>query len=342
MSRAGAPVVSLDGRPAAPAAVAPADAAGAAVLAAGLTKRYGPRVGCADVHLRVPEGAVFGLLGPNGAGKSTLVRLLLGLLRPDAGTALLFGRPAGDPASRFSVGYLPELFRFPDWLTAREVLTYHGRLAGLDAEEAARQADRLLERVGLGERAGGRVGSFSKGMQQRLGLACALMGRPRLVFLDEPTSALDPIGRRHVRELIRELRREGVTVFLNSHLLADVQEVCDHVAIMRGGRVVAEGPLERLLAPQAEVELTLADPEGRASEVLAAAGRPAGPPQPLEAEVPGAAGRVRWRLRLDPGVEVPELVARLVAAGVEVHAVAPGRRDLEALFLTLAGEGGEP
>lgn len=340
MTRAVGPVTA-DRRPAPPVAV-PAEGAGAAVLAVGLTKRYGRRIGCADVHLRVPEGSVFGLLGPNGAGKSTLVRLLLGLLRPDAGHALLFGRPAGHPGSRLGVGYLPELFRFPEWLTAREVLRVHGRLAGLDAREAARQAGELLERVGLGGRADSRVGSFSKGMQQRLGLACALLGRPRLVFLDEPTSALDPIGRRQVRALIRDLRREGVTVFLNSHLLAEVQEVCDHVAVMRAGRVVAAGPLDRLLAPAAELELVLGDPDGRAAEVLAAAGRPLGPPEPVAPVAPGQEVRTRWRIRLDPEVEAPEVVARLVAAGVAVHAAVPARRDLEDLFVSLAGEVAEP
>lgn len=320
--------------------------ADAAVVATGLTKRYGRRIGCEAVDLVVPRGAVFGLLGPNGAGKSTLVRTLVGLLRPDAGEALVLGRPPQDPASRRHVGYLPELFRYPDWLTAREVLVYHGRLAGLAVAEASHQAAHLLERVGLAGRADTRVGTFSKGMQQRLGLACALVGDPQLVFLDEPTSALDPLGRRDVRGLIRELRGRGVTVFLNSHLLGEVEEVCDVVAVMRGGRIAAAGPLEDLVAPSAEVELVLEDPEGRAGEVIAGCGRlipapelapGAGPRLPAE---PAAAGRVHLRVRLDPAVSRAELVARLVQAGVGVDSVVPVRRDLEDVFVALAGEDG--
>lgn len=321
--------------------------ADAAVVAAGLTKRYGRRIGCEAVDLVVPQGSVFGLLGPNGAGKSTLVRTLVGLLQPDAGEARILGRPVRDPASRRDVGYLPELFRYPDWLTAREVLVYHGRLAGLAPGDASRQAVELLERVGLADRADTRVGTFSKGMQQRLGLACALVGEPQVVFLDEPTSALDPLGRRDVRGLVRELRDRGVTVFLNSHLLSEVEEVCDFVAVMRGGRVVAAGRLDELVAPSPEVELYLEDPDGRAGEVIAGCARPvarrdpAGQAGAVPSGVPAGNGRVRLRVRLDPAVSRSELVARLVQAGVGVDAVVPVRNDLEDVFVALAGREGE-
>ncbi|MBX6378842.1 MAG: ABC transporter ATP-binding protein [Clostridia bacterium] len=332
----------------APAATAPAVRPEVpAVLATGLTKRYGRHIGCAGVDLEVPRGSVFGLLGPNGAGKSTLVRLLLGLLRPDDGHAYLLGRSTRDPASRRRVGYLPELFRYPDWLTATEVLVHHGRLAGLDPDEATRQARDLLHLVGLEERARSRVGSFSKGMQQRLGLACALLGEPELVFLDEPTSALDPLGRREVRALIRRLQARGTTVFLNSHLLTEVEEVCDTVAVMRRGRVVATGSLDELLAPAAEVELWLEDPAGRAAQVMAGAGRAVrvnglAPPVAAVASAwaSGTVAVTAWRVRLDTGGEVPDLVAGLVRAGVAVHAVRPVRRELEDLFVALAAEGG--
>ena len=193
----------------------------------------------------VDRGEVVGLLGPNGAGKTTVIKILLGLVRPDAGEVLLLGRPARDPHARARVGYLPELFRYQPWLTAAEVLTLHVRLAG--AAVPAEERRECLAVVGLADRAGDRVGGFSKGMQQRLGLAVALVARPELVVLDEPTSALDPIGRADVRDLLLSLKARGVAVLLNSHLIGEVERVCDRVVILDKGRVAASGTLAELL-----------------------------------------------------------------------------------------------
>ena len=272
-----------------------------AIVARGLAKRYGRVDALHDLTLRVAPGECLGFLGPNGAGKSTAVKMLLGLVRPTGGGAELLGRPAGDRRTRARIGYLPELFRYPDWLAAREVLAFHARLLRLDA--APRAIETVLDEVGLRERADDRVGTYSKGMQQRLGLAVALLGDPRIVFLDEPTSALDPVGRSDVRALIERLRARDTTVFLNSHLLGEVERVCDRVCVVDRGRVVAEGTIGALTG--------------------------------------GAVRGVR--VRTDEGwhdydvapAEIPDVVARLVAQGSRVHAIEPNHTSLEDRFLEL-------
>jgi ABC-2 type transport system ATP-binding protein len=216
----------------------------AALRATALAKRYGAVEALAGVDLEVDEGQLVGLLGPNGAGKSTLVKIACGLTRQTAGTAEVCGHPAGSRAARASLGYLAELFRFPGWNRAEEVLALHQRLAG--SRGGAAERHELLELVGLSDARRRRVEAMSKGMQQRLGIAQALVGSPRLLLLDEPTSALDPHGRRTVRGLLEELRRRGVAVLLNSHLLSEVELVCDHVVILAKGRVVASGTPEEL------------------------------------------------------------------------------------------------
>ena len=218
-----------------------------------LTKTYNGRVGCRGITLQVPKGCIFGLLGPNGAGKSTFVKMLAGLHRPDSGRATVLGQPLGRAEARRMLGYLPELFRFQDWLTPVEVLRFHGQLGGLRPQETRAPAFRsrvreTLELVGLSESADRRVGGFSKGMQQRLGLAAALLLDPELVILDEPASALDPVGRYEIRSLLKRLRGRGVTIFLNTHLLEDVEELCDEAAFLYGGELLASGPLHKLLS----------------------------------------------------------------------------------------------
>ena len=209
----------------------------------GLRKRYGRRgtEALSGVDLHVEPGELVGLLGPNGAGKSTLTKIACGLVKPTSGAVEVFGRPAGSKEARASVGYLAELFRYPGWASADEVLAFHQKLTGSDG--GAEERRRLLELVGLGDAAGRRVEAMSKGMQQRLGVAQALIGSPKLLLLDEPTSALDPVGRRIVRELLESLREQGVAVLLNSHLLGEVERVCERVAILTKGSVVVEvGP----------------------------------------------------------------------------------------------------
>jgi ABC-2 type transport system ATP-binding protein len=264
----------------------------------GLVKRYGATVALGGVELEVGPGELVGLLGPNGAGKSTLVNIACGLVRPTDGTATVAGEPAGSPAARATIGYLAELFRFPGWLQARELLELHQRLAGADGGAAERAE--LLDLVGLGEAAETRVDAMSKGMQQRLGIAQALVGAPRLLMLDEPSSALDPVGRRIVRDLLLELKRRGVAVLLNSHLLSEVERVCDRVAILAGGQIVARGsPGE------------LAQPRG------------------VEIDVDGGVRSFPEAVRDD----VPELVAGLVGAGERVYGVRVLSSTLEDAYL---------
>src|SRR3954454_5286797 len=237
-------------------------AAGTAVRADALHKRYGRTVALDGLTMTVERGEVFGFLGPNGAGKTTAVKLLLGLARATSGGGTVLGAPLGDRRVRGRIGYLPELFRYQPWLRAREVMALHCDLAGLPRSGWNTEVARSIELVGLAARADDPVGNFSKGMQQRLGLGLALLGSPELVVLDEPTSALDPVGRTDVRTIIREVRERGTAVFLNSHLLTEVERVCDRVAIVDRGRVLAAGRLDELLGePGIRVRATGLPPE---------------------------------------------------------------------------------
>jgi ABC-2 type transport system ATP-binding protein len=294
-----------------------------AVWCSGLRKRYGRQTAVDDVSFSVARGEVLGLLGPNGAGKTSVIKMLLGLVRPDAGEVLLLGRPAREPQARARVGYLPELFRYQPWLTAAEVLTLHVRLAGVTVSTAERRA-RLAE-VGLAQRADDRVGGFSKGMQQRLGLAVALVARPELVVLDEPTSALDPLGRADVRDIVLGLKAAQVAVLLNSHLIGEVERVCDRVVILDRGRVAAAGTLPELLGRR-ELRLRL-DGVGAAAEArLAAAG---------DLTRSGDAFTVTLAADQEDPAIVPDLIADLVGLGVRVHSVEPGRISLEERLLDI-------
>jgi ABC-2 type transport system ATP-binding protein len=273
-----------------------------ALLARDLRKRYGATTALAGVDLEVGEGELIGLLGPNGAGKSTLVKIACGLVRRTSGTVEVCGAPAGSPAARASLGYLAELFRFPGWCSADELLALHQRLAGSAGGDGERAE--LLGLVGLADARDRRIDAMSKGMQQRLGIAQALIGSPRLLLLDEPTSALDPAGRRTVRGLLEELRRRGTSVLLNSHLLSEVELVCDRVTIISDGRVVASGtPAE------------LAQPGG------------------VEVETGEGVRRFPAARRED----VPEIVATLVAEGRRVYGVRVVRPTLEDVYLDAVG-----
>ncbi|HZB19612.1 MAG TPA: ABC transporter ATP-binding protein [Blastococcus sp.] len=291
-----------------------------AVWCSGLRKRYGRRTAVDDVSFSVARGEVLGLLGPNGAGKTSVIKMLLGLVRPDAGEVLLLGRRSTDPRSRAAVGYLPELFRYQPWLTPTEVLDLHVKLAKVDVPGDERRE--CLALVGLADRVGDRVGGFSKGMQQRLGLAVALVARPELVVLDEPTSALDPIGRVDVRDLVLALKARGVAVLLNSHLIGEVERVCDRVVILDEGRVAASGTLAELLG-QREVRLRLDGVDGGAEDRLRAAGSLSRSGDWFTVQLTSD----------DDGVTVPELVRDLVGRGVRVHAVEPVRISLEERLL---------
>jgi ABC-2 type transport system ATP-binding protein len=268
----------------------------------GLVKRYGSVHALKGVDLDVGEGELVGLLGPNGAGKSTLVKIAAGLVRPSGGTAEVAGARAGSRPARAALGYLAELFRFPGWYSADEVLELHQRLARSTGGAAERK--RLLELVALSDAAKRRVDAMSKGMQQRLGLAQALVGEPRLLLLDEPTSALDPVGRRTVRLLLEELRGRGVSVLLNSHLLSEVELVCDRVTILLGGEVVAAGTPSELSRPRG-----------------------------VELETDEGVRRIEGAARDD----APRLVAEAVAAGRRVYGVRVLTSTLEDVYLEAVG-----
>ena len=301
----------------------------AAIETVDLAKRYGQITALVGLSMRVERGSIFGFLGPNGAGKTTAVKLLLGLAHPTAGRASILGAELGDGpahrAARRRVGYLPELFRYAGWLTAREVLATHCALALMDRMSWPAAIAEALATVGLAERADTRVDTFSKGMQQRLGLGVSLLGDPDLVVLDEPTSALDPVGRHDVREIVRSLRARGTTVFLNSHLLTEVEQVCDRVAVVDRGRVIATGPLSELLRGDAvHVRAT-----GLAADARAALAREG-------FDLDGDGERFVAR---DVGPErVPLLVEALVRAGARVYAIEPQHESLEERFLSLVGD----
>ena len=273
-----------------------------AFAAHNVAKTYGSTAALDGVSVTVYEGELVGLLGPNGAGKSTLVKIACGLVHPSGGRAEVCGAPAGSFEARAAIGYLAELFRFPGWLKATELLAVHQQLASSGGGENERRE--LLGLVGLGDVPERRVDQMSKGMQQRLGIAQALVGSPKVLFLDEPTSALDPAGRRAVRTILEEIHSRGITVFLNSHLLSEVELLCDRVLILNKGRIVAEG-----------------DPQ----EMIAARG--------VEVETAGGT-------RVFPDVsrdDIPKLVAELAAAGERIFEVRPNRPTLEDVYIETVG-----
>jgi ABC-2 type transport system ATP-binding protein len=306
----------------------PAEAADAASLALhtqDLAKRYGKTVALGGLTMSVRRAEVFGFLGPNGAGKTTAVKLLVGLARPTAGQGWVLGAPIGDLHTRQRLGYLPELFRYQGWMTAREVLGLHCNLSGLPRSAWGPEIASTLQTVGLSERAGDKVEGFSKGMQQRLGLGVALLGRPELVLLDEPTSALDPVGRHDVREIIRLLKARGTAVFLNSHLLSEVEQVCDRLAVVDHGRVIATGTMAQILGQDGAVRVRVTGLDSAARGALVEWGN-------LEDE-----GEWLTFRGLSPD-RVPALVSELVRRGGRVYAVEPRHETLEDRFLQLLRE----
>jgi ABC-2 type transport system ATP-binding protein len=293
-----------------------------------LRKRYRAVEALAGLTMTVGRGEVFGFLGPNGAGKTTTVKLLLGLAQPTGGSGKVLDAPLGDLQTRRKIGYLPELFRYQPWLKAREVLNLHADLMGLPGAQRGKALDDVLQLVGLTDRANDLVGRFSKGMQQRLGLGVALLGEPALVILDEPTSALDPLGRIDVRTIIRTSAARGAAVFLNSHLLSEVEQVCDRVGIIDHGRVVASGSLDDVLG-QSETQVRVT---GLKPTDLAAI-EPFGPPT-LDGD--------RLSVRPMDAARTHELVAQLVRMGAQVHDVRSGRGSLEQRFLELVARDRPP
>lgn len=300
-----------------------------AIQTRGLRKVFGEKLAVRSLSLEVRRGEVFGFLGPNGAGKTTSMKILLGLATPTAGEALVLGRPVGDVEIRRKIGFLPEHFRFYEWLTAAELLRLHGRLYGMSASRLRDRVPELLEVVGLTAHSGRRLRGFSKGMLQRLGLAQALLNSPELIFLDEPTSGLDPVGRRLVRDIIKEERARGATVFLNSHLLSEVEITCDRVAFIKQGEVLDTRELKGLTGAEIRVSIrarNLSDASLNGLSEWSSTVR-------LDGE--------RLSFAVDSIDVLPDILRYLVAQGADVYEVVPQRTSLEELFLEIVGtEGG--
>jgi ABC-2 type transport system ATP-binding protein len=301
----------------------------AAIETRGLRKQFGRTVAVGGLSLRVERGEVFGFLGPNGAGKTTSIKMLLGLIRPTAGAGLVLGARIGDQRARARIGFLPEHFRFHDVLTAREFLRVHGQLHGLRGAPLERRVGALLDRVDLGDVATRRLAEFSKGMLQRAGLAQALIASPELLFLDEPTSGLDPLGRVLVRDLIHELRQAGTTVFLNSHLLGEVEATCDRVAFLKRGRIVHELSLCEQ-EPGVEVRLRIDRRDSQVLEGLRAFGQ--------DVRIAGEL----VLLRTDSEETIPHIASWLVGQGVGIRTLGSHRKSLEQLFIEVMGEDQRP
>ena len=304
------------------------DLSTSAINALELRKQYGKKVAVAGLTLTVERGEVFGFLGPNGAGKTTAIKMMLGLARPTAGEVHLLGAPAGDWRVRRKVGFLPEHFRFHEWLRADEFLDVHGQLYGVPRAERRARIPELLQLVGLTDDARTKLGQFSKGMLQRVGLAQALLSQPELVFLDEPTSGLDPLGRRLVRDIIRGLRAQGVTVFLNSHLLSEVEITCDRVAFINRGQVVHVEDLRLVVDGDTQVELRLGNVTPALLEGLGAFGHSA------------RADGDRVTLFVQGEEKLPAIAQWVVGQGTELYALIPRRLSLEEMFVRVVGQEG--
>jgi ABC-2 type transport system ATP-binding protein len=302
-----------------------------AIETTNLSKRFGARLAVSDLTLQVPRGEVFAFLGPNGAGKSTSVKMLLGLVAPSGGRAMVLGKPPDDATVRAKIGFLPEHFRFHPWLQATELLQLHARLYGMPISVSSRQITEVLELVGLQEHANRSIAGFSKGMLQRIGLAQALLNQPELVFLDEPTSALDPFGRILVRTIIRQLRERGTTVFLNSHLLGEVEATCDRAAFINNGIVLRSISMAELAGEKTEVRLQI---DTLSAELLSA----------LQTLAEGSVvyetitnGQIAITLELSDDQQVPVLASLIHHHGALLYALVPRRMSLEQLFLDVIG-----
>jgi len=310
-----------------------------AIETSSLQKIYRRKAAVADLTLQVPRGEVFGFLGPNGSGKSTSVKMLLGLVRPTSGSARVLGHPPGHSPTMARIGFLPEHFRFHEWLQASELLDLHGRLYGMDAATRRRRIPELLDLVRLGDQATRPLAGFSKGMLQRIGLAQALLNAPELVFLDEPTSALDPFGRMLVRTIIRDLTQQGTTIFLNSHLLSEVEATCDRVSFIREGRVLRTITLHDNQTNRLLVEARVGRATPALLETLEGLTGADVQRQRVEnsKEQQGEAEQMVLELKINEEAMLPAIAERIVASGAQLFALVPRRASLEQLFLDIVG-----
>jgi len=301
-----------------------------AIQTQSLQKNYGAVRALRGVDMEVRTGEIFGFLGPNGAGKTTSIKMLLALVAPDGGRGAVLGAPLGDRETRSRIGFLPEHCRFHDCLTARELLRFHGRLHGMAGSRLETRIETLMGRVDLLDAADRPLRGYSKGMLQRAGLAQALVNDPELVFLDEPTSGLDPLGRLLVRDILAELRARGTAVFLNSHLLGEVEATCDRVAFVKQGRVVHELTLADA-AQSVDVEIRLAPVNDSVLEGLGRFGTAV-----------TQAGDSRVRMRVADESVLPDLARWLVASGANLFALHGRRKTLEEWFIDVMGDDQRP
>ncbi len=296
-----------------------------AIEADHLHKKFDKKVAVENLTIQVKSGEVFGFLGPNGAGKTTSIKMLLGLIYPTSGSAMLLGEPIRNRQIRQKIGYLPEHFRFYPWQTGNEFLLLHGRLYGQDVAQCKEAIPGLLERVGLAGRGNTKLGAYSKGMTQRIGLAQALMNQPELVILDEPTSGLDPIGRKLVRDIIYDLRDQGTTVFVNSHLLGEIEKTCDRAAFIREGSIVEIHKLDEL-DNDMRVHIRVGKSDASLIELVAGFGR-----------------EVRYEqqaisVTMQDETPIPQMISAIVSAGYDLYQVTPERISLEDRFIQIVGK----
>jgi ABC-2 type transport system ATP-binding protein len=315
-----------------------ASPSGSVIEAAELSKTYRfgiirrrPFQALKKVNLSVPAGCIYGLLGPNGAGKTTLIKILLGIVSRTSGSASVLGHPAGSMAARRGVGYLPENHRLPRHLTATTALEYYGSLSGMSPAQIRAERPRLLELVGLAGRERERVSGYSKGMLQRLGLAQAMLHRPPLIVLDEPTDGVDPVGRREIRDVLKKLAQQGHTIFLNSHLLQEIELICDRVAILNRGQLLKTGTVQEMTQALSDAPLhfQLLGPADRIRSIFA--DRPTATLREISAD------SIEVEIRPSDQHEVDAIIDRLRQGGISIYRLARRDQTLEEVFMTLVG-----
>lgn len=292
-----------------------------------LTKKYGSKIGCTDICLRVTRGQIFGFLGPNGAGKSTLIKMLVGLLYPSCGKAFLLGQPLGNLSVKRKIGFLPENFRYHDWLTCSQLLDFHASLYGMSSMDKKRRIPAVLDLVGLAGREHHKIRTYSKGMQQRAGLACALVADPELLFLDEPTSALDPLGRLEVREILINLKALGKTIFLNSHLLSEVEMICDTVAFIKNGRIIHQDSMDNIRYHDTNIQMRISGLSGKILKAL----------QEIALNLTVEGDIIQATVQKEE--DIPALAEAVIKNGAKLYELKRRQYSLEETFIHLTGGG---
>lgn len=294
-----------------------------------LSKIYENNKGCKDISIAVDKGEIFGFLGPNGAGKSTLIKTLVGLLYPTSGEGYILGKPLNDIEAKRKIGYLPELFKYQEWMTGLDLLSFHSDLYKLDKSKRTSKIEEVLEIVNLKGVENSKIGTYSKGMQQRIGIASALLCDPDLIFLDEPTSALDPIGRKEVRDIMTELKNRGKTVFLNSHLLSEVEMVCDSAAIISKGKVIRQGKMKELLESETILEIHGNNINNEILNKL----------ETFDENITFNGKDIKMKVKDEE--DIHKIASLIIASGGKLYGLTPHKNSLENLFISLVEKGEE-